>query len=236
LDDLSTEAGESVGVVDLDGGSSAATGSTTRSTTAATGSITTATSATESLTTATLSITAGSIATGAVATSTTETTTSTVGLLDESLVNLNDLLLLALTLALGLGTSALDEGLLSALLDGLGVGPLLVVLAAFVGLAGLGDTGGKGGLLLGLLDEVVSVGDAVVLGLGLGGGEGLELVAIGVDGSVGSVLNKGLLLVGLGDLLTRNLIFELGLAFGGTPSVGSLLLGVAIIQLVSYFL
>jgi hypothetical protein len=95
--------------------------------------------------------------------------------------------LLALTLALGLSTRASDEGFLLLLGKGFGVGPLLVLLAAFVWLAGFWDSGAKVELLLGLLGEVISVRDAVVFWLWLSCRERLELLSVGVDWSIGAV-------------------------------------------------
>lgn len=151
------------------------------------------------------------------------TTTSTAGTataataatgalrLDESGVEVNGLLDLALTLTLALasGTGNVDVlGLI--LLEGLGAGPLLVELAALVGLTGL-EGGIESELLLGLLGQVVGVRDALVLGLS-------SLLASGI-------LSEGLLLLALGNGLTGLLILQLGLTLGSTPGLSSLLVG-----------
>lgn len=71
----------------------------------------------------------------------------------------------------------------------------------------------EGELLLGLLGEVVGVGDGLVLLLG------------GSLLSGGGILGTGVLLVGLGDLLAGLLILQLGLALSGAPRESSLLVG-----------
>lgn len=205
---LVAEAGEGRLIVRVDGSSlvlgagSTATGSTTGSTT--TGS-----------TTGTATATAG-IATGTTAAATGTTTSGALGL-DEALVDLEDLLDLALTLALLLAGGASNELLGLVLLEGLGVGPLLVLNDTLVGLADLegGSLGLESGLLLGELSEVLGVGDVLLLLL-LGGSLG------------GGLTLGGLLLLRLGDLLAGLLILQLSLALGGAPGLGSLLLGAAI--------
>jgi hypothetical protein len=163
------------------------------------------------LATSTTGLAAGGTATGGTtaggATTATAGTTTGAVLLDEALVNVDVLLLLALTLALGLATGSGDEvGVV--LLDELLGGPLLVDLGA-LDLAD-GQVAGKGGLLLGLLGEVVGVRDVLVLGLG-----GLGVL---------SILGRSLLQLGLGDLLTSLLVLLLGVALSSTPRLGSLLL------------
>jgi hypothetical protein len=80
-----------------------------------------------------------------------------LGCLDEALVNVKNLLLLALTLALSLTTRSSNKVLFLFLGNSLGVGPLLVLLAAFVGLAGFWDSGTKSGLLLLKLLQIFSI-------------------------------------------------------------------------------
>jgi hypothetical protein len=73
------------------------------------------------------------------------------------LVDLKELLLLTLALTLGLSTRSSNEVFFLLLGDWLGVGPLLVLLAALVWLAGLRDTTAKSELLLSLLSEVIGI-------------------------------------------------------------------------------
>lgn len=128
--------------------------------------------------------------------------------LDVALVDVEDLLFLALTLTLGLGGGGGDEvGLL--LDESLGAGPLLVSLAALVGLADVGTTA-ESQLLLGQLGEVLGVRDALVLLLG--------------DLGVLGILSGSLLQLSLSNGLASLLVLGLGLAFLGTPASGSLLL------------
>jgi hypothetical protein len=143
-----------------------------------------------------------------------------LGCLDEALVNVKNLLLLALTLALGLATRSSNEVLFLFLGNSLGVGPLLVLLAAFVGLAGFWDTGTKSGLLLLKLLQIFSIRLAVVLWLSFGG--------CPIGGSSIAVTGQCLLLFGLGESFTSFLILELGFTLGGTPSVSGLLLRFAV--------
>jgi hypothetical protein len=160
-------------------------------------------------TTATASITTGSVATGATAT--TAAAAPSALRLDVTVLELDELLGLALTLALGLAAGAGEELLLGVLGDGSEVLPL-VVLDTLVGLADA--QGAKAGLLLGELSKVLVVGDVLVLGL--------LLLSLALGGS----LTLGLLL-GLGDLSASLLILQLGLALVGAPRLGSLLLRVA---------
>jgi hypothetical protein len=131
------------------------------------------------------------------------------------MIDLDDLLLLALALTLGLAARSSDKVFLFLLGDSLGICPFLVLLAALVWLAGLRDTSAKSELLLSLLSEVISVGDAVVFGLGLGN--------FSSWGGL-SVTSQSLLLISLSDSLTSYFISEFGASFGGTPSVSCLLL------------
>lgn len=201
---LVAEAGEGRLIVGVDGSSlvlragSTATGSAATGTTAGTATAT------------------GTIAAGTTTGTATGTTTSGTLRLDVALLDLEDLLDLALTLALLLAGGAGDELLSLLLLDGLGVGPLLVLNDTLVGLADLeSGLGLESGLLLGELGEVLGVGDVLLLLL-LGGS---------LNG--GLALSGGLLLLRLGDLLTSLLILQLSLALGGAPGLGSLLLGTA---------
>ena len=198
--------------------------------------VTTATATTTAATAAT-EVTAGSSAAGAITTRSTTaaraaaagTTTATASAtgavgLDEAVVDLEDLLGLALALALGLASGG--GGVLVVLLDeGLGAGPLLVGLGALVGLA-VADAlfGLEGELLLGLLGEVVVVGDVLLLGLGGLGGLGLGV----------GCLSLGVLLLAGGDVLAGLLVLQLGLALGGAPGLSGLLVGTAAVGVVSF--
>jgi hypothetical protein len=141
-------------------------------------------------------------------------------LFDEALVNLEELLLLALALALGLSAWSSNEIFFVILGNGFGVCPFLVLLT-LIWLAGLGDTGAECKLLLSLLSEVVSVGDIVVFWLGLSGGlSSLTISWCGV-----TITSQSLLFVGLGKSFTGFLVVELSLAFIGAPAVSDLFLG-----------
>jgi len=155
----------------------------------------------------------------------------------KGVVNLNSGLFLALTLALVLGVRRRDK-LLSLLLgEGLGVGPGLVRLTALVGFAELELAEAE--LLLGTLRQKLVERDLLDLGLGrLGrcaigwvtpcstrawvapGGSSLGALSAGIAFALG----ESLLLVVLGNLLSGLLVVELGLALGGAPRLGSLLL------------
>lgn len=211
-------------VLGVDGGAaswgtswSSSTGWSITATTAATSS--TVTPAEWTLATATTS-------TATVTTSSATSSAVAAGLwgLDEALVDLKDLLLLALTLTLGLAGRGGNKVLLLLLLDLLGVGPLLVLLAALVGLAKLESAVVKSGLLLSLLNKVIGVRDAVVLGLRI---SGLQLLAISVNWCRVAIAGKGFLLLSLGNGLACLLIVELGVTLGSTPSMGGLLVRVA---------
>jgi hypothetical protein len=202
---FAAEAGEGRLVVGVDGSSAAVT-TTAGSTT--TGSTATGTAPSTGLTTAT----AGRLATATTtATATAATATATLlGSLDEAVLELDNLLLLALTLALGLAARA-GEVILGLLDELLGLVPLLVESRALVGLADLQGIGSKSGLLLSLLDKVVGIRDGLVLLLGLSGrGGGVSLSVLGV---------------GLGDGLGGLLVLELSLTLVATPSLGSSLVG-----------
>ncbi|KAI6772621.1 hypothetical protein HG530_003579 [Fusarium avenaceum] len=197
---VAAEAGESGLVAGVDG--SAALSSSLRSAAAtATGVVTTTATVTTTL----------SATTTTAATATAGTTSATTGALglDESRVEVNGLLDLALTLSLGLASSG-GEVLLLLVLEGLGVGPLLVELAALVGLADL-KTRLESGLLLSLLGEVVVVRD-LLLGL-----------LLGSSLSSSSLLSGGVLLLVLSDSLAGLLVLKLSSTLVGTPGLGSLL-------------
>jgi hypothetical protein len=159
--------------------------------------------------TSTATVTTTLSATTTTAASASASTTSGALRLDEARVEVNGLLDLALALALGLAAGR-GEVLLLLVLEGLGVGPLLVELAALVGLTDL-ETGVESGLLLSLLGEIFLVRD-LLLGLLLGGG------SLG-----GSVLSNGILLLVLSDSFTGLLVLKLSSAFVSTPGLGSLL-------------
>lgn len=200
---LSTKAGEGALVAGVQGGVLAGAATTLSTTTSA------ALTASATLTTASARATT---ATTATVTSVASVTTTGTVLLLEAVVDVDNGLLLALTLALGLATATGEEILSILLEEWLGGGPLLVGLAALVGLADLKLAKSK--LLLSLLGEVVLVGDVLVLRLA----RGLETFGI---------LSDSLLQFGLGDLLAGLLILLLGLTLLGTPRLGSLLLGTA---------
>jgi hypothetical protein len=136
------------------------------------------------------------------------------------------LLLFALALTLGLSTSPGDKFFFLILVDRLCIGPLLVILGAFVGLAGFWDACTKSKLLLSLLSEVFGIRDAVILGLRFSCRQGLELFTIRVDRSIRTVLYQCLLLISLGDALASLLIRKLSIAFIRAPAMSSLLLGI----------
>ena len=194
---------------------------TTTSVAAASASASSVTITTSSTTESAFGTTAGwsiaSIAT--IATASTESTATASTALSsryETLVDLEDLLSLALTLTLGLSGRCSDEVLFLFLSESLSVGPLLVLLAAFVWLAGLRDTGTKGKLLLGLLSEVISVGDGVVLWLGFSLNDTF------------SITGQGLFSLSFSNSFTGFLILELGSALICTPAMVSLLLGLSV--------
>lgn len=199
-------------VLGVDGGRVITTTTSAAEVVAATALTTSAstTALTTSTSTAALTASTATLATG----TTTGTTTSAMGTvgLNVTLVNVENLLLLALTLTLGLGGSGGNE--VGLFLDkSLGAGPLLISLAALVGLADVGAAT-KSQLLLGQLGEVLGVGDALVLLL-LGNG-----ISLGI-------LSGSLLQLRLGNSLASLLILGLSFAFLSTPALGSLLLGAA---------
>jgi len=144
--------------------------------------------------------TTATLATTGTTTSAASTATSRALGLDKARVEVNSLLDLALTLALGLAAAG-GKVVLLLLLEGDGVGPLLVELAALVGLTDVEGVGGVG-LLLGLLGDVVRVGDVLLLGLG---------------GLLNRLLGGGVLLLGLGNSLGGLLVLKLSIAFRSTP-------------------
>lgn len=191
---VTTEAGEGRGILGVDGLDVLAS-------TTSTAEVTTRTTLATAL-----------AAAAATATTTAATTSATGALrLDEARVEVNGLLGLLLTLAPVLARAG-GEVVRLLLLEGLGLSPLLVGLGALVGSTGL-EAGVKLKLLLGLLNEVVGVGDGLVLGLGV-------LFASGV-------LGESLLLLGLGNGLAGLLVLQLGLTLGGAPGSGGLLVGTA---------
>lgn len=129
--------------------------------------------------------------------------------------------MLTLALTLSLPTGSCNEVLFFLFGNRLGIGPLLILLA-FVWLTGLRDTGTKSELLLGLLGEVVSVGDAVVLGLGLS-----SWLSGPVGGSTITVTGQSFLSLGLSNGFACLLVVEFTLAAICAPSMCSLLLGFA---------
>lgn len=208
---LFAEAGEGRLVLGVDVSSSraTATGTTTgttlaAATTAVTTASTTTAAAAATVTTVTTVTTVAAVATVAtVATVTTTVTAAGALSLDEARVKVDSLLDLALTLAELLASRGGDV-LLLVVLEGGGASPLLVELAALVGLTDLVAT--KSELLLGLLGEVVGVRDGLVLRFsGLG---------IGISGGV---------LVALGNSLAGLLVLELGITLVGAPALSSLL-------------
>lgn len=180
----------------------------------------TTTSTAEVASTATLAATLTTSSTAAAAAAAAAASTGTALRLNKSRVEVDGVLDLALTLTLLLAVASGDEVLVLSLLESLGVGPLLVELAALVGPTEL-EVALEGELLLGLLGEVVSVRKALVLGLG-------SLLGSGV-------LGKGLLLLRLGNGFASLLILQLGVTFSGTPGLGSLLLGATTIALLAWF-
>jgi hypothetical protein len=149
--------------------------------------------------------------TSATTTTATAATTSGAVRLDVARVKVDGLLDLLLALALLLARGS-GEVLLIRLLERGGALPLLVGLAALVGVADLEVAETE--LLLGLLDKVVGVRDALVLLLG-------SLLA-------GAVLSESLLLLGLGNGIASLLVLQFGLALGSAPRGGSLLVRAAI--------
>jgi hypothetical protein len=128
------------------------------------------------------------------------------------------LLLLAFALALGLSTRTSDKVFLIFLRNRLGIGPFLILLAALVGLAGLGNARTKCKLLLSELSEIIGVGDAVVLWLGLSCGlSGIGWCSIAIS-------SQSLLLFGIGNGFTSLLVSEFGSALVRTPAMAGLLL------------
>ena len=224
---LSTKAGEGARVGDV--GALAATSapesttglaaaSTARATTAATAFATAlSTALTASFATATSTVTT---ATGTIATATASTATAgsaatgRVGL-DPGLVNVEEVLLLALTGTLGLAARASNE-FLAGLVTGksLAFGELLG--AAFVGLANLQRAVVQGSLLLQLLGEVLLVRLGLVLGLG-------DLLL--ADRGVIDDDTFALFLAGVSE--ATSLVVEFALGGVVTPAVSSLLFVVA---------
>lgn len=210
---LAAEAGESGLITGVDGSAvttaATARGTAASGTTGSTTGSTASTTLTTTATTATLAATASTLAT-ATLTTTAATAAARALRLGDAGVEVDGLLDLLLLLALSLASNRGEEVLL-LVLEGLGVGPLLVNLGALVGLTDLQATV-KTELLLGELGEVIGVRDALVLRLS-------SLLASGV-------LSEGLLLLGAGNGLSGLLVLELGLALSGAR-LGSLLVGTA---------
>lgn len=214
---VAAEAGE---VLLVDGRAGRATGVATGSTTTGGRGTTTGSTVTARGTVATTGATAAALAAltttgGAVTTGGTVATAAgggaAAGRLDVAQVNVKEVLLLTLLLALGLLVGGGDVSGFLLLGELLGGSPLLVELAALVG--GALGLGGEG-LALGLLGKVVGEGLGVI---------GL-LLLLGLGGSL------GLVLLLLGDLLTLALVIPGLLAALGTPALLDLLAGVAVIS------
>lgn len=212
---FASERGEVLLVNDGAGAASTARSTATRSIT--TGTIATTT---RSIATGTIATTTESVAT-ATATATTFTTTAATaatgaittatGLLNETHVDIEEGLLLALSLTASLLFLALDVGLfVLTTLDLLGGGPLLVGLGTLVGLAGLLQTEILA-LLLGLLGQVVGEGLDLLLGLGL----------LLLTGSL------GLIRIALGEGLAGLLVIPSRFTTSVTPTLLNLLVGIA---------
>ena len=231
------EAGEGRVVVEVD----SARGLTAATTATRTVATTTSELAASTTTTTAAPVTTVSASTVSAAFSTTVSTASTaaatapaaLGLL-PGLVDVEDVLDLALALAAGLGTLALDILGLLFLLDLLGGRPLLVVFGALVRLARFLET--QVFQLLGsLLGQVLRVGLALVFRLGLLRFSGVLLVSgevgvrdegsftFGVDGGGRCSAPAFLLLFLLGDGLAGALVGKFGVSSGSSPAVGGLL-------------
>lgn len=203
---IAAQAGESTGIVGVDGGGAATstTGTATREAVTTTRSTSTgSTAGSTSATVATLTTTATTVSTTASGTTTAlAALTGLTGAFARRTVIPGDYLLrLGLALAQLLASRSGDEDLLLVVLDeGLGTIPLLVV-GTLVGLAS-GCAGVQGSILLGQLGIVGIERDLLelrLLGLGLG------------------ILSLGILLLGLSNGLTGLLVVELGSTLGGTP-------------------
>jgi len=166
----------------------------------------------------------GAIATSTVtpATSTTSTTTTLISGLDELRIDVKEVLGLAFPRT-GLVLGIASEVVLSTfLLEGLGVGPLLVLASSLIWAAN-SNWRAEVGLASGKFSEILVVGLRLLLLLG--GGGGLGLGGIGGDGvRVGGVDASSVL---VGEFLTGNLVVPLALTLVGTPSMLGLLLVLA---------
>ena len=129
-----------------------------------------------------------------------------------AIVDVDQLLGLALALALGLAGRGTDELVLFLDKRSSGV-PLLVLLDALVGPAGL-ELGLERRLFLGLLDEILVVRDLLLFGF--------DRLLLGLA-ALGGVLDGRFVFVLLGDFLTGSLVLQLGIALASAPTVGSLL-------------
>lgn len=214
---LAAQAGESTGVVRVDGGRAAtsttgtatgeaittARGTATReSVTTARGTSTGSTAGSTTATVATLS-SAATVTTTASATATAAVTGAVGRLLLPLVLSDENVLRLALALALLLASRRSDEVLIVFLDEGLGASPLLLLLGVdtLVGLASR-CAGVQGSLLLGLLGEVSLEKDLL----------GLRLLGLGLG-----ILSLSILLLGLSNGLTGLLVVELGSSLGGAP-------------------
>lgn len=212
---LAAQAGESTGIVGVDGGGAAtsATGAATReAVTTARSTSTGSTAGSTSATVATLTTTATTLSTTASGTS--AALPALTGAVGSFTLNIpgDDLLRLGVALAQLLASRGGDEILLGVILDeGLAASPLLLLLGVhtLVGLAsGCADV--QGSILLGQLGIVGIERDLL----------GLRLLSL-----VLGILSLGILLLGLSNGLTGLLVVELGSTLGGTPRLSSLLLG-----------
>lgn len=167
--------------------------------------------------------TTAATATATLATGTTTAATAAAGtLLNEAVLELDELLDLALALALRLAGGGGEELFLLILGDRNEVLPL-VLLDVLVGLADVeSGLGLEGRLLLKLLSEVLLVADVLVLGL--------LLLSLGLGGSLAF---GSLLLLRLGNGLASLLVLKLSIALVGTPRLGGLLLRVAATEVVN---
>ena len=213
---LCAQAREGVGVADVGARLGTTTGATA-STALATATATTATLTAESITAAATAatalaaeFTATTLTTSTAATATASTEVVAGSRLEQAVaIELDEVLLLALTVALGLAAGSGNEVLILGAFNGLALGEL--GRAALVGLA---DVLRNSELLLRELGKVLLVRLALLLGL---------LLDSGVN--IGSgVFGNGVLLVLLGDGLALGLVGELGVAVVTSPSVCDLLL------------
>lgn len=219
-----SQGGESRRVIDIDRLTSTSTAATT-ATTASAASASAAAVIASSFPTATTSILAPPFA------STTSATTSTRRL-HGSVFNVDEVLLLALSVTLGLGSASRDEVVLLLVpLQLLGLRPFLIRLHVLVRLPGLG--GSQGQPLGGELGEVLVVRSRVIFRLGLGlGGRRITLtarmMAFRVHGHIGGVIHCSRFLLGLSDGLSGLLILPFRFARRSAPALSDFLVGVTL--------